>query len=77
MFIFILETETEHEQGRGRERERESEAGSRLQADSTKPNVGLEPMTCESSDHDLRWSQTLNPLSHPGALKVAHFKNLH
>ena len=39
------------EQGRHREREikrdTESEAGSRLQAVSTEPDAGLEPMNCE------------------------------
>ena len=33
--------------GRGRERETESEAGSRFQAVSTEPGVGLEPTNRE------------------------------
>ena len=39
------ERETEHEQERGREREgdTESKAGSRVQAVSIEPDVGLEP----------------------------------
>ena len=43
-------THTKHEQGRGREREgdTESEAGSRLQAVSTEPNMGLKLM-----DHEI------------------------
>ena len=42
LFIFERERETESEGERGRERETESKAGSRLQAVSTDPNVGLE-----------------------------------
>ena len=40
---------TDYEQGRGREREgdTESEAGSRLQAGSTEPDVGLDLMNRE------------------------------
>ena len=43
--MFFFERETERELGRGRERETdtESEVGSRLQAVSTEPDVGLEP----------------------------------
>ena len=33
----------EHEQGRNREGDTKSEAGSRLQAVTTEPDVGLEP----------------------------------
>ena len=41
-------TETEHEQGRGREWETQNpKAGSRLQAVSTEPDVGLEPTNGE------------------------------
>ena len=53
MFIFEREGERETgcEQRRGREREREreteSEAGSRLQAASTEPDVGLKLTDCE------------------------------
>ena len=50
MFIYFLrERETECELGRGREREgdKESEAGSKLQAVSTEPKMGLELMNCE------------------------------
>ena len=48
--MFIFKREREHEQGRGREREgnTESEAGSRLQAVSTEPHVGLEPTNRET-----------------------------
>ena len=42
------EREREHEQGRGeREEDTESQAGSRLQAVSTEPDVGLKPMNLE------------------------------
>ena len=43
------ETETEHKRGRDREREGDtvSEAGSKPQALSIEPHVGLEPMTHE------------------------------
>ena len=43
--MFIFERQREHEWGRGREREgdTESDAGSRLQAVSTEPNMGLKP----------------------------------
>ena len=45
----MRERETECEQGRSREREgdTESEAGSRPQAVSTEPDVGLKPTNCE------------------------------
>ena len=33
--------------GAEREEDTESEAGSRLRADSTEPDAGLEPMDCE------------------------------
>ena len=47
--IFEREREAELEQGRGAEREgdTESEAGSRPQAVSTEPDVGLQPTNCE------------------------------
>ena len=43
--MFIFERDTEYEQDRGREKEgdTESKAGSRLQAVSTEPDIGLEP----------------------------------
>ena len=47
MFIFGRERETECELGRSRERDPESEAGSRLQAASTEPDVGLKLTDCE------------------------------
>ena len=54
----------------GREREREgdteSEAGSRLQAVSPEPDVGLE--LNELRDHDLSHSGMFNQLSHPEVL---------
>ena len=40
-------TECEWRRGREREGDTESEAGSRLQAISTEPDVGLEPTNCE------------------------------
>ena len=43
----MRQRETEYEQGRVRERETESEAGSRLSADSTERDVGLEPTNYE------------------------------
>ena len=45
----MTETEYKHELGKCREREgdTESEVGSRLQAVSTEPDVGLELMNCE------------------------------
>ena len=47
VYLFLRE-ETECQWGRGRERgDLESEAGSRLQAISTEPDVGLEPMNHE------------------------------
>ena len=48
-YLFLRQRETEHEWGRGREREgdTESEAGSRLQAVSPEPDVGLELPNCE------------------------------
>ena len=47
MFIYLREKERERMSGRGAEREgdTESETDSRLQAVSTEPNAGLEPMT--------------------------------
>ena len=45
--MFIFERETECEKGSGREGDTESEAGSRLQAVSTEPDVGLELMNRE------------------------------
>ena len=48
-FIYLFERERKYKQGRGREREgdTESEAGSRLQAVSTEPDMGLEPTNQE------------------------------
>ena len=44
VYLFLRQRETECKRGRGREREgdTESETASRLQADSTEPDVGLE-----------------------------------
>ena len=67
MFTYFWERQRQNVSGLGAEREgdTESEVGSRLQAISTEPNVGLE--LTELWDHDLSQSQTLNWLSHPGA----------
>ena len=76
MFLFIFEGERERERqsmsrgGTEREGDRESKAGSRLWAVSTESNAGLEPMNCEI----MRWSQTLNQLSHPGT-PILHIFN--
>ena len=48
MFIFIFERESMSKGGADREGETESEAGSRLQAASTDPNVGHEPVNLEN-----------------------------
>ena len=46
--MFLREIERECEQGRGREMgDTESKAGSKLQAVSTEPNVGVEHINCE------------------------------
>ena len=47
--LLLTETECKYELGRGREREgdTESHAGSRLQAVSTEPDMGLELTNCE------------------------------
>ena len=55
-----------------RERERPRIA-SRLPAVSTEPVVGLELANCEIMTRANTKSQTLNPLSHPGAPQVYHF----
>ena len=49
MFVYFWEKQRQNASGLGAEREgdTESEAGSRLQAVSTEPDVGLEPMNCE------------------------------
>ena len=49
LFIFERERDRQQEQGRGRKREgdAESKAGSRLCADSSEPDMGLEPATLE------------------------------
>ena len=48
VYLFLRQRETEHEWGRAeREGDTESEAGSRLQAVSTEPDMGLEPMNRE------------------------------
>ena len=60
--VFIFERETERQSGiRGgedREGDTESEAGSRLQAVSTEPKMGLE--LTDPRDHDLSQSWMLN-----------------
>ena len=48
VYLYLRERETGHEQVRGREMDTESEAGSKLGADSTEPDIGLELM-----DHDM------------------------
>ena len=47
LFIFETQREKEHKRGMGRERRPDSQAGSRLQAVSTEPHVGLEPTNHE------------------------------
>ena len=49
--LFLTERQTHSASGRGAEREgdTESEAGSRLQAVSTEPDGGLEPVNCETT----------------------------
>ena len=57
--LFILRDRVRQSGSRGgaeREGDTESETGSRLQAVSTEPKVGLEPM----NHHDLSRSRTLN-----------------
>ena len=59
--MFIFEKETENEQGRGRETDTESEAGSRLLADRTEPDAGLELtngeiMTWAKVRHLINWA---------------------
>ena len=46
--MFIYFWERQNKQQRGRERHTESEVGSRVQADSTEPDVGLELTNCET-----------------------------
>ena len=46
LFSFLRDTECE-QGGTEREGDKESEVGSRLQAVSTEPDVGLEPTNCE------------------------------
>ena len=61
--LFIFEREKECKLGRSRETEgdRRSKAGSALSAQSQ-----CQSRTKDLWDHDLRWSQMLNPLSQPG-----------
>ena len=73
IYLFIFwerETETErhreHKRGRGRERGRRR-IWSRLQALSCQHRAPRGPQTHEPWDHDLKWSQKCNRLSHPGA----------
>ena len=67
--LFLRERERDKARvGEGqRARETESEAGSRLQAVSTEPDRGLKLTDCEIVTYDMRRSQMLNQLSHPGA----------
>ena len=68
MFYLYLrerERETECEQARGRERWKQNR--SRLQALSCQHRAWCGARTHKRWDHDLRWSRTLNWLSHPGA----------
>ena len=55
MIIYFWERRRWNASGLGAETEgdTESQAGSRLQAVSTEPNVGLEPMSCEI----MTWAQ--------------------
>ena len=64
MLIYFSERQSMSRGGQ-REGDTESEAGSRIQAVSTEPDAGLQPMNREN--HDLSRSQLLNQLSHPGA----------
>ena len=60
MFIYYFERERERERvvGKGqREGDTESEAGSRLQAVSTKPNIGLEPTNREIMTDEGVWGK--------------------
>ena len=66
--LFIFETERYRAwTGRSRERGRHR-IWSRLQALSCQHRAWCGAWTQELRDHDLSWSQTLNWLSHPGAL---------
>ena len=65
-YLFLRQRETEHEQGRGRERGRHR-IQSRLHALSCQHRARRRARTHGLWDHDLRWSWTLNRLSHPGA----------
>ena len=67
--MFIHLWETEHEQGRGRERETQNlkqDPDSELSAQSSKGS--------RAPDHDLSWSQRLNPLSPSAPLSFLFFK---
>ena len=70
-FLSLLERERERERERAREQggaEREGDrTWSRLQAPSCQHRAPCWAWTHERWDHDLSWSQTLNPLSHTGA----------
>ena len=66
VYLFLRQRETEHEQGWGRERGRHRTEG-RLQALSHQPRARRGARTHGPRDRDLRWSRTLNRLSHSGA----------
>ena len=70
-YLFIFEREKECKLGRSRETEgdRRSKAGSALSA-----QCQYQSRTKDLWDHDLRWSQMLNPLSQPGG-PILQFKS--
>ena len=67
MYLLLRERQSTSRGGAEREGDTESEAGSRLRAVSTEPDVGLEPTDCEITTWAETKSQTLHPLSPPGA----------
>ena len=73
MFIYFWETERQSRGGAERERETQNPKqapGSELSAQSACHGA----QTHKPWDHDLSQSQTLNPLSHPGAPNQNHLK---
>ena len=68
--LFILREREHTWRGIERDRERESQASSMLLVE---PDVGLDLTNCEIMTRAETESQTLNPLSHPGAPKIKKF----
>ena len=62
-FIYL----TEHNQG---ERQAEGE-GEAISLQSKEQGAGCRPPSQIPQDHDLSQREVLNPLSHPGALRMA------